>query len=93
MRRGGVGVGVLRVFIGKVYAEAVAWRAAFGELLAGRGDLLDLEAGAMPWRVVQLPLVECLWPPGLSTGTCQRLQFNLVLAEACWLAGNEVKRK
>ena len=38
MRRGGVGVGVgvLRVFIFKVYAQAPAWHAAFGELLAGR---------------------------------------------------------
>ena len=30
MRRGGVGVGVLRVFMGKVYAEAGAWLSLMG---------------------------------------------------------------
>ena len=47
MRRGGVGVGVgvLRVFIFKVYAQAPVWHAAVGALLAGRGDLLGGERG------------------------------------------------
>ena len=43
--RGGVGVGVLRVFIGKGYAEAAVWHVGFGALLAGRGDLLGGEVG------------------------------------------------
>lgn len=38
MRRGGVGVGVgvLRVVMGKVYAGVVAWHTAFGAMSAGR---------------------------------------------------------
>ena len=41
MRRGGVAVGVLRVVMGKVYADAAAWHVAFGALAIGRGTLLD----------------------------------------------------
>lgn len=63
MRRGDVGVGVLRVFMGKVYAEVVAWHPAFGALLAGRGDLVAEPAGDDAVTGCATTVGRMAWPP------------------------------